>query len=241
MRVLGISGSLRRGSHNTEAASGGGGAAAARSGARPVRRAEDDPAVRRGRRGCAGRCGQELARGDRRRRRAPVRDARVQLVDSGAAEERRSTGLRGPRLRAALRNKPAAVIGASTGMFGAVWAQAELRKVLGAAGARVIDRELPVGSAAEAFNADGTLVERDQALELDAILVDLLAEAQRVSDPDRRAGAAGAGGRGQSDTVGKAPQYFTMPTRRDPPFERVRFRRAGAATRIGTPHRAARS
>ena len=31
-----------------------------------------------------------------------------------------------------LRNKPVAVIGASTGMFGAVWAQAELRKVLAA-------------------------------------------------------------------------------------------------------------
>jgi len=34
----------------------------------------------------------------------------------------------------ALRNKPVAVIGASTGMFGAVWAQAELRKVLAATG-----------------------------------------------------------------------------------------------------------
>ncbi len=29
-----------------------------------------------------------------------------------------------------LRGKPAAVIGASTGLFGAVWAQAETRKVL---------------------------------------------------------------------------------------------------------------
>ena len=35
-----------------------------------------------------------------------------------------------PSAAAALRNKPSAVIGASTGMFGAVWAQAELRKVL---------------------------------------------------------------------------------------------------------------
>src|SRR5438105_5864137 len=35
-----------------------------------------------------------------------------------------------------LRNKPVAVVGASTGAFGAVWAQAELRKVLGATGAR---------------------------------------------------------------------------------------------------------
>jgi chromate reductase len=43
-----------------------------------------------------------------------------------------------------LRNKPVAVVGASTGAFGAVWAQAELRKVLAALGARVLDFELPV-------------------------------------------------------------------------------------------------
>jgi chromate reductase, NAD(P)H dehydrogenase (quinone) len=48
-----------------------------------------------------------------------------------------------------LKGKPVAVIGASTGMFGAVWAQAELRKVLSAIGARVIDRELPVPMADE--------------------------------------------------------------------------------------------
>ena len=39
----------------------------------------------------------------------------------------------------ALRNKPVAVIGASTGAFGAAWAQAELRKVLARIGARVIE------------------------------------------------------------------------------------------------------
>src|ERR1700752_634035 len=38
-----------------------------------------------------------------------------------------------------LAGKPVAVIGASTGMFGAAWAQAELRKSLGLAGARVLD------------------------------------------------------------------------------------------------------
>jgi chromate reductase len=58
-----------------------------------------------------------------------------------------------------LRNKPAAVIGASTGMFGAVWAQAEVRKVLAAAGARVIDRELPVGHAHERLDGPGGLDE----------------------------------------------------------------------------------
>jgi chromate reductase, NAD(P)H dehydrogenase (quinone) len=92
-----------------------------------------------------------------------------------------------PSATAALRNKPSAVIGASTGMFGAVWAQAELRKALAAAGARVIDRELPIAIADEAFNADGTLVEHDQVLELDGILVELLTEAteraQLVAQP----------------------------------------------------------
>jgi chromate reductase len=43
-----------------------------------------------------------------------------------------------------LRYKPVAVIGASSGVFGAVWAQAELRKVLGAIGARVTDGEVAV-------------------------------------------------------------------------------------------------
>jgi chromate reductase len=73
-----------------------------------------------------------------------------------------------------LRNKPVAVIGASTGLSGAVWSQAELRKTLGAAGARVIDRELPVAAAQEAFSDDGTLKDHDLTLELDAILAELL-------------------------------------------------------------------
>src|SRR5918992_1005011 len=57
----------------------------------------------------------------------------------------------------ALRDRPVAVVGASTGLFGAVWAQAELRKVLAAAGAAVVDEELPVGRAQEAFGPDGSL------------------------------------------------------------------------------------
>ncbi len=81
-----------------------------------------------------------------------------------------------PFTTAALRNKPAAVIGASTGMFGAVWAQTELRKSLAAAGARVIDRELPVGDAGNAFNPDGTLAEHDQTIALGELLGELLAE-----------------------------------------------------------------
>ena len=47
----------------------------------------------------------------------------------------------------AFRGLPVAVIGASTGSFGGVWAQAEARKVLGLMGARVVEAELSVGKA----------------------------------------------------------------------------------------------
>jgi chromate reductase, NAD(P)H dehydrogenase (quinone) len=78
-----------------------------------------------------------------------------------------------------MRNKPAAVIGASTGMFGAVWSQAELRKVLAATGARVLDRELPVAGADEAFDESGALADRDLSLELSNILLELIETAER--------------------------------------------------------------
>ena len=78
-----------------------------------------------------------------------------------------------------LRNKPAVVVGASAGMFGAVWAQAELRKVLSATGARVLDLELPVGQAATRFE-DGRLVDEETRGQLAEVL-DHLAEATRES------------------------------------------------------------
>ena len=80
-----------------------------------------------------------------------------------------------------LRNKPVAVVGASTGLFGAVWAQAELRKVLGAIGARVVDRELPVGQAADAFGFDGRLADAELELMLADLLAELLAEVPQVA------------------------------------------------------------
>jgi chromate reductase, NAD(P)H dehydrogenase (quinone) len=60
-----------------------------------------------------------------------------------------------PLATSPLRNKPVAVIGASIGLFGAVWAQAELRKVLGATGARVAEVELAVGHAHEHLDSAG--------------------------------------------------------------------------------------
>jgi chromate reductase len=75
-----------------------------------------------------------------------------------------------------LRNKPVAVIGASTGAFGAVWSQAELRKVLGATGARVVDAEIAVGHAPTRFNEAGRLVDEDVRLQLQETVDTLLAE-----------------------------------------------------------------
>lgn len=77
----------------------------------------------------------------------------------------------------ALRRKPVAVVGASTGLFGAVWAQAELRKVLGKIGAYVVDEELPVGQAHEAFLPDGRLRDEDQRAALSDLLDQLINDA----------------------------------------------------------------
>ena len=93
-----------------------------------------------------------------------------------------------PLAESPLRNKPAAVVGTSTGLFGAVWAQAEARKVLSAIGARVIDRELPIGLADDAFHENGGLADADQALALAGILAELAGDvAGREVTPARAA------------------------------------------------------
>jgi chromate reductase, NAD(P)H dehydrogenase (quinone) len=88
-----------------------------------------------------------------------------------------------PRGEAALAHKPAAVVGASTGLFGAVWAQAETRKSLGIAGAKVLEDEFPLGLADEAFGEDGLLLEP----ELNERLGEIVAA---LSDQSRELAAA---------------------------------------------------
>ena len=78
----------------------------------------------------------------------------------------------------AIRNKPVAVIGASAGMFGAVWAQAELRKVLAAMGARVAEGEVAVGHAMDRFDANGRLSEPNLEEEVREVVRALVAEAE---------------------------------------------------------------
>jgi chromate reductase len=77
-----------------------------------------------------------------------------------------------------LRNKPVAVIGASTGMFGAVWSQAELRKVLKTMGARVVEDGVAVTSAPSHFDEAGRLVDEELCAQLEAVVGQLVAEAR---------------------------------------------------------------
>jgi chromate reductase, NAD(P)H dehydrogenase (quinone) len=176
MRVLGISGSLRRDSHNTELLRAAATLLPPEAElelwgdlkAVPPYDADDDY-------GLIGRP-ESLRALD-----AAIRDADVVLFSTPeynhsipGALKNALDWLSRPLAQSPLRGKPVAVVGASTGLFGAVWAQAELRKVLGAIGARVIDRELPVGMAGDAFTEEGRLADPD----LELVLADLLADLQ---------------------------------------------------------------
>ena len=72
------------------------------------------------------------------------------------------------------RGKPVAVIGASTSSFGGIWAQRELKKVLGILGTRVLDVELPLAK------ADQRLAEPDPELrtELAGVVTALVADVE---------------------------------------------------------------
>jgi chromate reductase len=90
-----------------------------------------------------------------------------------------------PLMTNALRFKPVAVCGASTGAFGAVWSQAELRKVLASMGARVVEAEVAVGHAPSRFDDDGRLIDDEIRGQLGELIVALLAAVE-----ERRAASA---------------------------------------------------
>jgi chromate reductase len=174
MKVLGLSGSLRSGSHNSKLLRAA--ADLLPPGAELVEfdglkaippYDEDDEAA-----------GHEAVDA----RRAAIADADAVLLSTPEYNHSLPGQLKNaldwisrPIAESPLRNKPAAVVGASTGLFGAVWAQAEGRKVLAALGARVLDRELPVGQADDAFDGD-RLADPDLALALGGILAELVGE-----------------------------------------------------------------
>lgn len=79
----------------------------------------------------------------------------------------------------AIWGKPMAVIGATTGSYGGIWAQADLRRSLGIAGARVIEVELPVAKVHERFDEQGRLTD-DQLRER---LAEIVRELAAASEP----------------------------------------------------------
>jgi chromate reductase len=88
---------------------------------------------------------------------------------------------RPPRGGAALWGKTAAVAGATTGQYGAIWAQQDLRRVLGIAGARVIEGELPVAQAQNVFDSQGGLTDSLLGERLRTHLENLAHEAAAVA------------------------------------------------------------
>lgn len=154
MRILGISGSLRRGSHNSELLR-----TAARllpSGAGleiwPGLKAvppfdEDDEA--RGEPAVVSELKGAVAAADALLFSTPEYNASIPGQLKNAID-----WVSRPVATQPFEGKPALVVGASTGMFGAVWAQAELRRILEHLRARVLDAELPVPHAADGWGPD---------------------------------------------------------------------------------------
>jgi len=183
MRVLGISGSLRRDSHNTKLLRAAGELVEQHGdefvvfdGLKAIPPYDEDDDVGSGPVAVA-RFRQAIADADAVLFATPEYNSSIPGVLKNAVDWASR-----PRAATVLQNKPAAVIGASTGMFGAVWAQADLRKVLGSTGARVADVELAVGHANGHLGPDGrpTDPEQDEALrDSVAVLLDSLPGAQR--------------------------------------------------------------
>ena len=143
-RILGISGSLRRDSHNTSLlraaaeAAGPGVELELYDGLKEVPPYDEDDDIEPRPVGVA-RLQAAIARADAVLFATPEYNSSIPGQLKNAID-----WVSRPVATNELRNKPVAVVGASTGAFGAVWAQAELRKVLASLGARVLDLELPV-------------------------------------------------------------------------------------------------
>jgi chromate reductase, NAD(P)H dehydrogenase (quinone) len=177
MKILGISGSLRRGSHNTSLLR------AARELAGP----EVDVELWEGLKAVPPY--DEDDDGDDAP--AAVADLRAAIADADAvlfATPEYNSSVPGqlknaldwvsrPLATSPLRNKPVAVVGASTGMFGAVWSQAELRKVLAAIGARVLEPEFACTLARTRFDEDGRLADEELRAQLADVVRELVAAA----------------------------------------------------------------
>ena len=184
MRILAISGSLRVGSHNTDLLQAA--AAVAPDGvdvtlydglkAIPPYDADDDlPGAQPA---SVQRLKDALAEADAVLIATPEYNSSIPGVLKNALD-----WVSRPLAESPVRNKPAAVLSSSTGMFGGVWAAAETRKVLGALGARTLEDTVAVPKAHErlADGVDGTLIDELRTV------VDALAAAVDAREVSRAA------------------------------------------------------
>jgi chromate reductase len=191
MRVLGISGSLRRDSYNTALLRHVGDLFEAAGVEFEIYRGlRDIPAYDED-------CDTEHAPETVSRIREAVRDADALFFVTPEYNSSIPGALKNaldwisrPFATNALRYKPVAVVGVSSGMFGAVWAQADLRKVLGAIGARVTEGEVAVGNAADRVGDSGCLNEPNLEHEVHEVIAALLADAQSAQTSQPAANAA---------------------------------------------------
>ena len=185
MRVLGISGSLRRDSHNTallrhagELFEAEGAEFEIYDGLRDIPPYDEDDDVENGPEAAA-RIRAAVAEADAVFFTTPEYNSSIPGTLKNAID-----WLSRPLATNPLRNKPAAVIGASTGMFGAVWAQADLRKVLSATGARVVEGEVAVGHAHTRFGDDGRLNDanlEEEVREVVHLLLNSVAQREQIA------------------------------------------------------------
>ena len=141
----------------------------------------------------------------------------------------------------ALRGKPVAVIGASTGLFGAVWAQAELRKVLTAAGADVLDSGLSVPSVATAFTLEGKLRDprlRENYARSSASSSGGAGRATRPPDRDAERASVGGGCIDSGRAPGRGACLGVAPSARVGVWEDNRKQLAENPDAIAPPHQA---
>jgi chromate reductase len=179
MRILGISGSLRRGSHNTALLR----AAAERlppgveleiyKGLKEIPPYDEDDDVEGRLPAAVVALKEAIASADAILFATPEYNGSIPGVLKNAIDWASR-----PVATTVLKRRPVAVVGASTGMFGAVWSQAELRKVLQTALADVVDRELPVMQAHTRFDEQGNLLDDDLRAQLDEHVAALVEHAR---------------------------------------------------------------
>lgn len=114
----------------------------------------------------------------------------------------------------ALRAKPVAVIGASPSPGGAQRAQAEARTVLGAIGARVLDTELRVPRAYQAFDATGRLVDPELRRALARLLNEVRGAAAGSDGSRPRCPSRMGGGLTMATTAEPGPEQPPRPRER---------------------------